>query len=715
MKLKYLFILTALILFFFLPFINGGNLFFAADESSSDLIDFNFPQRAFYAENLKAGKIPIWTQNQSNGFPFLAEAQTGVFYPINLIFFYLLPTPIAFNMAIVASFFILGIGTFLFLKEEGLSDTASLFGGITVTFAGFFITQLKHVQLLESAAFLPWVFLFTLKIIKFQKLKFAVFLSLAIAFSFLAGHLPTSYAIVIFAGFYFFLRIRDQFSKSGESLKPIYIFSLGIVLAILTVGIQILPTLEMIPNSTRGISFSSAGSSANYKPSQLLTFINPFVFGDPSQGTYQPGHPSFWENTGYYGLIALVLALYSFFIKKNAGIYKILFLLSFFIVIGWPDWLFKTLWDFIPGLSLTRIPSRFLLFVDFFGVILAAFAFDKIVRKKFKYKNFIIIAIILVGFLDLYINFGGYNGQINAQKVMQIPSSALFLKKDSDYFRITNLLQGAVYSTISTKQAHGWRTLNNYYLWFKEFLPATTNSLFDVKSIHFPNEYSGSFSLGRRSQLSSLTSADGVKNLNAGKILGVQNVKYIISPLPLDATGSSNFKKVFEESKNNTNVLIYENKEFLPRAYIVPTAKVLPEASIVPYMTSDQFDPKSVVILEKDINPASQPVKNPKYNVQTIMSNDNKIELKITSNSSGILVLTDTYYPGWLAKIDGNTVEILRANYAFRAVVISPGDHDIVFEYKPKSFYAGIVVTALALTFDFGVLVFYLQRRAVPV
>ena len=59
----------------------------------------------------------------------------------------------------------------------------------------------------------------------------------------------------------------------------------------------------------------------------------------------------------------------------------------------------------------------------------------------------------------------------------------------------------------------------------------------------------------------------------------------------------------------------------------------------------------------------------------------------------GYLVLTDTYYPGWQATVDGEPTEILPANHAFRAVELSAGDHTIIFEYAPLSFRLGAWIT----------------------
>ena len=83
------------------------------------------------------------------------------------------------------------------------------------------------------------------------------------------------------------------------------------------------------------------------------------------------------------------------------------------------------------------------------------------------------------------------------------------------------------------------------------------------------------------------------------------------------------------------------------------------------------------------------------------------------SNSPGYLVLLDSYYPGWHAYVDGKEARILAANYAFRAVEVRAGKHRVEFLYRPRSFYAGLSVTGLAIAL--GTAVVFRRRDVVRV
>ena len=59
----------------------------------------------------------------------------------------------------------------------------------------------------------------------------------------------------------------------------------------------------------------------------------------------------------------------------------------------------------------------------------------------------------------------------------------------------------------------------------------------------------------------------------------------------------------------------------------------------------------------------------------------------------GYLVLTDAYYPGWVATVDGQPANIERADILFRAVKIPAGQHRVEFRYQPQSFIIGAAIS----------------------
>jgi uncharacterized membrane protein YfhO len=72
------------------------------------------------------------------------------------------------------------------------------------------------------------------------------------------------------------------------------------------------------------------------------------------------------------------------------------------------------------------------------------------------------------------------------------------------------------------------------------------------------------------------------------------------------------------------------------------------------------------------------------------------VVIETDARRPGYLVLTDTFYPGWRADVDGTAQTIYRANYLFRAVYVPAGRHVVTFEYVPRTFQLGAVLTGLS-------------------
>jgi uncharacterized membrane protein YfhO len=74
-----------------------------------------------------------------------------------------------------------------------------------------------------------------------------------------------------------------------------------------------------------------------------------------------------------------------------------------------------------------------------------------------------------------------------------------------------------------------------------------------------------------------------------------------------------------------------------------------------------------------------------------------RVEIETAAETESVLVLSDTYFPGWKADVDGRRREILRVNLAFRGLCLPRGEHRVTFFYRPASFYVGLAITIVGL------------------
>ncbi len=157
------------------------------------------------------------------------------------------------------------------------------------------------------------------------------------------------------------------------------------------------------------------------------------------------------------------------------------------------------------------------------------------------------------------------------------------------------------------------------------------------------------------------------------------------------------------------DVKIYENLDNLPRAFIVHQAQVLAEdTEIVAAMRDPSFDPTSTVILAQPAglqdeittagkSPAAQQVSVGNNSVKIVSYAPEQVVLDADASAPGYLVLADTYYPGWEASVDGQSVPIYRANLIARAIELPAGRHRIEFNYRPRPFYIGAAISLVSL------------------
>ncbi|MBY0358865.1 MAG: YfhO family protein [Candidatus Obscuribacterales bacterium] len=176
-------------------------------------------------------------------------------------------------------------------------------------------------------------------------------------------------------------------------------------------------------------------------------------------------------------------------------------------------------------------------------------------------------------------------------------------------------------------------------------------------------------------------------------------------------SAQSNRLKLIQETDNH--IRLYENPGALPRAYLVPEAEFVETAdNSLAAIINPKFNPQQTVIIE------SSRVKEPgdpraKFQAVEILPSDpNTVKINISNNNqSGYLVLTDIYYPGWEAFVNGKQRNIFRANYLFRTIQIFPGERSVVFSYRPKSFLLGNIILFCFLT---GLFLVLLVKRLVP-
>jgi hypothetical protein len=165
------------------------------------------------------------------------------------------------------------------------------------------------------------------------------------------------------------------------------------------------------------------------------------------------------------------------------------------------------------------------------------------------------------------------------------------------------------------------------------------------------------------------------------------------------------------------DVKIYENRTVLPRAFLVSDVYFAAnDDDAVQFMQSQEFDPASKVVLVKDgKTEGMREGENslslfPSLHPAIISYSPEHVVIDVKAPQDGYLVLTDAYYPGWSATIDGRPAEIERADIMFRAVHVPAGSQRVELRYQPQSFSIGLLIS-IGTAVVIGGVWFVVRRR----
>jgi hypothetical protein len=175
-------------------------------------------------------------------------------------------------------------------------------------------------------------------------------------------------------------------------------------------------------------------------------------------------------------------------------------------------------------------------------------------------------------------------------------------------------------------------------------------------------------------------------------LLGSFNVRHVMSFRPLPAHENVELVKHVERYPS----WHYQLMKTLPRTYLVGQAtEEKNPIRLLKRIADGDVDPYTTVILNQEV---SLPAVDELDGRARIISYENQsVVIQAALRSPGILVLTDSYYPGWKAYVNDKEVKIYRANLLFRAVSLPAGDHVVRFRYEPASFKIGLAISAVTL------------------
>lgn len=714
-----------------------------------------YPLRKLTIEQFKNLEWPLWNPYDFSGNTHLATYQAAVFHPLSFLFIFL-PQIEAWSLIIILAPFLSSVFMYFFLKEINLNRKASFFGALTFAFSGFMVVWWQESFMSSySALFLPLILLSIERF--FKKVSVVSFIGLVfgLSFSVLSGWFQMTLYVFAFSFLWlFYFHLKDFKKKKGIFLPTLFAFPLSLFIS----SVHLLPSFEAYFFSARGTTDVKFIFDQYLLPLQkLIIFLVPDFFGNPGHYNYF-GEGFYYEKILFVGIPALFFGLYELFsfkkITNKENFFKWLFLITLSLGLGLPSSWFLLYNLKLPFVSVI-LPTRIFFLSTFCISVLAAFGIEKYLKTVNKKK--IILIFFLLGLTLAYAWIFVIYYKINKpQDNFSLVSFRNLIPPTMFYFlSFFILILGDIKSSLKNKVYVGIVFISflslfyfaNKYLYFSErkFIYPEVPVIKQLKSVSGINRiwgtgegyidrnfltYFGLFSpegydsiyirrygellhsvQNRRKLSENIPRADATisrkKNFQEilidpyqKKLIQLLGVRFIV-----ESNNKKNENKIYEKPIlslksiwQDSKFTIYEYKDAFPRVFIGSDYVVIKNPQeIINKIFDTKTDLAETVILEEDIKIPLSKKGFLNYKTKILSYKPNKISIEANLSDSGILLITDNYYPGWKAYVDGEEASIYRANYTFRAVPLTKGRHIVVFQYKPKSFYNGLIMTFFGL------------------
>ena len=345
-----------------------------------------YPWRHFAGQELRAGHLPLWNPFEFCGTPFIANAQSAVFYPLNLPF-WIFDTAYAFGVAALLHTLLALFSTYFLCQRWQLSRAASVVAAVAFAGCGYLMSWALLPTLFATASWLPLCLLLFEKASDDKNARGATwFLVFALSCALLAGHAQIFFYIVLS------LALRQMFGrKRGRG----FVVLIGVLAgAALLSMIQILPTLELARYGHRAADAATPGAWQIVKARALQLDALPSLF--------IPGWPalSFDENFGYIGIGMTLLMLAGLGFQARAGQnanakWFALALAIFGLLYALATPVAQLFFFGVPGVSQMGTPGRALVLWSLGAALLAGFGVD-FLRARLKSSLVPVVALFIV-------------------------------------------------------------------------------------------------------------------------------------------------------------------------------------------------------------------------------------------------------------------------------------------------------------------------------
>ena len=684
----------------------------------------------FWVTTLRSGALPLWDPYAFAGHPFGGEMQTAVFYPVHLLLALVpfnhqgLLSPTLFHEWYGLMHFAGACFMFALVRELGLRRFPSLIAGICFALSGP-LGGTQFLNWVETGIWLPVVFLFLLRALKAETTRKAAVQAsvsgLALGLAILAGGLHYSMlqalvvlSAVVFAGLH--PKLRQPGPRAW--VRPLTVLAIVAGVAFAAGAPQLFVSAQYSPLVLRIFGDNQPALPADAKipttyptyglwPQAPWSMLIPTAFGRRIGGAeVLPFY------LGAFPLLAAVIGLWKRWdlpwVRYLAGLAAV----AFVYALGDFSAFYGIVWNLTPYLWLAREADRFMYLTHFAMAIFAAYGIEVLLDRPadqaaWRPLNRVLACIVAacalsqmipalfekvpinpwssLSVLLIFTSYGLYRYMLRGhvgtavQVVMVmlimfdlttfnwVPRSRLeAAAANSDAFERARSTRGAV-SFLKSRPGR-------FRVHIADDEPPPIGDLFRIRTVEGGKQ--ATFLMNYEASL---------------RHIDLLNARYILKPASATEPGD-----LYHDSKWK----VYENPGSYPPAWVVHEVVVEPAPDLLQSkLDSPGIDLRRQALLSAPLESALEPgIESAPEEIRFGASGPNRMELTVRSQSRGLLVLSEIFYPGWRATVNGKKARIHEVDGALRGVVIPRGESRIVFRSTPWSFWLGALLSVAAFS-----------------
>lgn len=724
-----------------------GNVYFGRDA-----LRFFIPDSSFLLESLRRGELPLWTPYIRLGQPFLATLQSQVFYPPRVLTVALFGPIVGYTVQQVLHAALATAGTYWAARKLGARRLGATLAGVAFGLSPMLTDLAGQRNVVDAAAWSGVIVATALQLRRRWSLRGAGLFGVSVAMSIACGAPET----LLWQG----LIVLGLLVRRPKSLLA----SLGGgVWAVGAMAVVLVPAVEFVRHSTRG---SGAEGALQWSASwaQLVGVFWPLA--EHPRGAYWDGPDQWFVLTVFVGTAVVAIAAGAG-LRRDARPLWILLGVFALLAAGKHFPPAATLLQ-LPPFSLFRYPGKYLVAVAFVLSLLTAVGLGRWgarARRSAASPRRAVLALALglgafAGGVPLLRLLGARAGAQGGwlwlcgvlllgglvfllapgeppptgpklPRATGLPAMPVFRK---DSLRARRVM--GAFAAIALAELVAFHLLQLRSGWAPPGPLGEPSSL----AAALPTGFAGRISTGGLGQGDPFAVAPGAEpthRLSRDALLGNRFVEerlhsveggWVPEMRGVEALQLSGERAVYDLVATDYYVretrpfadlepvaeagprTLFRSRTAMPRAFIVHRAEVLPDDAALARVL-DPAQPARHTAFLAEGSPLEQQACSGFTPASILSESSNRVRVYAKADCEGFLVLSDTWYPGWRVRVDGAPAPLLRADFLLRAVRLSAGTHEVLFEYRPASFFWGAGVSAFAW-FALG-LALYLQRRRV--